>query len=159
MARSSRTSRTCISSSASPSCTAAASGTEGALPLTLSPCGRRDATETAMEKRISLEIENGVAEVRLARGDKMNALDTPMFSALIETGERLKREAGVRVVVISGEGRAFCAGLDMGSFGKMAEGGSHRAERPVKDFLQRTMGPANWPQSAVWVWREVPVPV
>ena len=112
-----------------------------------------------MEKRVSLEIENGVAEVRLVRGDKMNALDTAMFTALIDTGERLKRESGVRCVVMSGEGRAFCAGLDMGSFGKMAEGGSHRAERPVKDFLQRTMGPANWPQSAVWVWREVPVPV
>ena len=52
----------------------------------------------------------------------MNALDDAMFEALIETGERLKAEAGVRAVVLSGEGRAFCAGLDMGNFGKMASG-------------------------------------
>ena len=49
----------------------------------------RELTESDMEKRVSLEIENGIAEVRLSRGDKMNALDTPMFSALIDTGERL----------------------------------------------------------------------
>ena len=51
----------------------------------------------------------------------MNALDDQMFKALIDTGERMKTEKGVRAVVLSGEGRAFCAGLDMGNFGKMAE--------------------------------------
>ena len=58
----------------------------------------------------------------------MNALDDAMFAALIETGERLKTEAGVRAVVLSGEGRAFCAGLDMGSFQAMASG-ERRGER------------------------------
>jgi enoyl-CoA hydratase/carnithine racemase len=109
------------------------------------------------QDRISVTIENGVADVRLIRVDKMNALDDAMFSALIETGERLKTEAGVRAVVLSGDGRAFCAGLDMGNFGKMASG-----ERRGSDTLVtagRTPGGSNRAQHAVMVWREIPVPV
>ncbi len=109
------------------------------------------------EDRITTTIENGVADVRLVRVDKMNALDDAMFSALIETGERLKADPSVRVVVLSGEGRAFCAGLDMGNFGKMASG-----ERKGGDGLvtaERTPGGSNRAQHAVMVWREIPVPV
>jgi enoyl-CoA hydratase/carnithine racemase len=109
------------------------------------------------EDRITTTIENGVANVRLVRVDKMNALDDAMFSALIETGERLKADPSVRVVVLSGEGRAFCAGLDMGNFGKMASG-----ERKGGDGLvtaERTPGGSNRAQHAVMVWREIPVPV
>ena len=64
-----------------------------------------------MNERVTATIEGGVADVRLTRADKMNAIDDAMFDALIQTGERLKTEAGVRAVVLSGEGRAFCAGL------------------------------------------------
>lgn len=109
------------------------------------------------EDRISVTIEGGVADVRLIRTDKMNALDDAMFSALIETGERLKTEPGVRVVVLSGEGRAFCAGLDMGNFGKMASGERGGEGRLVTD--DRTPGGSNRAQHAVMVWREIPVPV
>ena len=73
-----------------------------------------------MDDRITVELKDGVADVRLTRADKMNALDDAMFSGLIEMGERLKTEKGVRAIVLSGEGKAFCAGLDMGNFGKMA---------------------------------------
>jgi len=109
-----------------------------------------------MEDRITVELSDGVADVRLVRADKMNALDDAMFSALVATGERLKTEKGVRAVVLSGEGRAFCAGLDMGNFGQMASGGrrsSGNLETP------RTPGGANRAQQAVMVWREIPVPV
>ena len=75
-----------------------------------------------MNDRVTVDIQGGVADVRLVRADKMNALDNAMFAALIETGERLKGETGVRAVVLSGEGRAFCAGLDMGNFAAMASG-------------------------------------
>ena len=75
-----------------------------------------------MDERVSITIEGGVADVRLTRADKMNALDGAMFEALAAAGERLKAEPGLRAVVLSGDGRAFCAGLDMGSFGRMAEG-------------------------------------
>ena len=110
-----------------------------------------------MEDRITVEIQGGVADVRLVRVDKMNALDDAMFEALIKTGERLKTEAGVRAVVLSGAGRAFCAGLDMSNFDKMAsgerKGGTGLVETP------RTEGGSNRAQHAVMVWREIPVPV
>ncbi|MGH7024572.1 MAG: crotonase/enoyl-CoA hydratase family protein [Caulobacteraceae bacterium] len=105
-----------------------------------------------------MTIEDGVADVRLVRVDKMNALDDAMFAALIAAGDRLKSEPGLRSVVISGEGRAFCAGLDMGSMSGMTSGprGSRSDGVPLD---ARTHGIANRAQYAVWVWREVPVPV
>ena len=110
-----------------------------------------------MEDRIRVELHEGVADVRMVRTDKMNALDDAMFTALVETGERLKSRSGLRAVVLSGEGRAFCAGLDMGNFAKMASGerrgGSGLVDSP------RTAGGANRAQQAVMVWREIPVPV
>lgn len=109
------------------------------------------------QDRVSVAIEGGVADVRLVRADKMNALDDAMFNALIETGERLKTEAGVRAVVLSGEGRAFCAGLDMDNFGRMASGAPRSADRLV--MTERTPGGSNVAQHAVMVWREIPVPV
>ena len=111
-----------------------------------------------MEDRITVTMRGGVADVRLVRTDKMNALDDAMFSALIETGERLKTDKSVRAVVISGEGRAFCAGLDMGNFAKMASG-ERKGGSGALVTENRTPGGANRAQHAVNVWREVPVPV
>ena len=116
-----------------------------------------------MNDRVSVDIQGGVADVRLVRTDKMNALDGAMFDALIETGERLKGEVGVRAVVLSGEGRAFCAGLDMGSFQSMASGERQGGGGSTSggDLLSRdrTPGGSNRAQHAVMVWREIPVPV
>jgi len=109
-----------------------------------------------MEDRITVDLSDGVADVRLVRADKMNALDEAMFNALVATGERLKSEKGVRAVVLSGEGRAFCAGLDMGNFGQMASG-SRRASGNLE--TPRTSAGANRAQQAVLAWREIPVPV
>jgi enoyl-CoA hydratase/carnithine racemase len=113
-----------------------------------------------MNDRVTVEIRGGVADVRLVRTDKMNALDDAMFSALIETGERLKTEPGVRAVVLSGEGRAFCAGLDMGNFQRMAAPERSQAS-PAAGLTgaSRTPGGSNRAQHAVMVWRELPVPV
>jgi len=107
-----------------------------------------------------VSIEEGVADVRLVRADKMNALDIAMFEALVATSERLAHEKGVRAVVLSGEGRAFCAGLDMGRFAAMKEsGGNGIAGGEKRDLSVRTHGQANFPQQAVWGWRQLPVPV
>jgi enoyl-CoA hydratase/carnithine racemase len=105
-----------------------------------------------MNDRISIEIANGVAEVRLVRADKMNALDPAMFEALIAACDRLGKERGLRAVVLSGEGRAFCAGLDMNSFAAMKQSGSGNIE-------VRTHGISNAFQYAVLGWRELGVPV
>jgi len=75
-----------------------------------------------MSDRVSVTVEDGVADVRLVRAEKMNALDDAMFDAIIEAGENLKHRDDIRVAVLSGEGRAFCAGLDMGRFADMASG-------------------------------------
>ena len=69
-----------------------------------------------MSDRVSLKIEDGVADVRLDRPEKMNALDLAMFEALGSTGKELQSDRSLRAVVLSGEGRAFCAGLDVSSF-------------------------------------------
>jgi Enoyl-CoA hydratase/isomerase len=115
-----------------------------------------------MEDRIRVDLREGVADVRLMRADKMNALDDAMFGALVATGEKLKTQKGVRAVVLSGEGRAFCAGLDTRNFGQMASG-THRVnlERITgsNTATARTPGGANRAQQAVMVWREIPVPV
>jgi enoyl-CoA hydratase/carnithine racemase len=112
-------------------------------------------TET-ISGRVSIEIADHVAEVRLDRPDKLNALDPAMFEALIEAGERLCRAPALRAVVLNGAGRGFCAGLDMASFAAMALG--KRTGVPA-DLLARTHGTANGPQQAALVWRDVPVPV
>src|ERR1700742_5056063 len=113
-----------------------------------------------MEDRVAISITDGVADVRLVRADKMNALDAAMFDALVAATERLSREKSVRVVVLSGEGRAFCAGLDMGRFAAMKEkGGNGVPGGESRDLTKRTHGIANAPQQAVWGWRQLPVPV
>ena len=74
------------------------------------------------EQRVTVTITDGVADVRLNRPEKRNALDNAMFAGLITAGERLKSEPGVRAVVLSGEGPDFCAGLDFGAFQAMRDG-------------------------------------
>ena len=113
-----------------------------------------EATETA--GRVTVDLKGGVADVRLNRPDKRNALDPAMFEALVVTGERLKTEPGLRAVVLSGEGPDFCAGLDFGSFQAMRSGErrSATAQLPPSDGPARAAG-----QRAAYVWAEIPVPV
>ncbi|MFC0590185.1 crotonase/enoyl-CoA hydratase family protein [Novosphingobium aquiterrae] len=103
--------------------------------------------------RVSIELDDqGVAQVRLIRADKMNALDPDMFAALIAAGHALHEMKGLRAVVLSGEGRSFCAGLDMAS---MAQTGRHDRT----PLTERTHGNANHAQQVALQWRKLPVPV
>ncbi|ANY21387.1 putative enoyl-CoA hydratase echA6 [Tsuneonella dongtanensis] len=102
--------------------------------------------------RVRIELgEDGVAQVRLIRADKMNALDGEMFARLIEAGQALHDMKGLRAVVLSGEGRAFCAGLDLSSLGR------DRSNEPP--LTERTYGNSNGPQQVAMQWRKLPVPV
>ena len=67
-----------------------------------------------MSELVTIEISEGIADVRLNRPDKYNALSPQMFSAIIEAGETLAADDSLRVVVLSGNGRGFCAGLRYG---------------------------------------------
>ena len=105
--------------------------------------------------RVEISIENHIAHVEMIREDKLNAIDGDMFDALIEAAEWLGDQAGVRVAVLSGRGRMFCAGLDFMSFAAMAgEGGEQSL--PLDE---RTHGLCNKPQYAAYAWHELPVPV
>ncbi len=110
-----------------------------------------------MNDRVSVTLEDGVADVRLMRPDKMNALDDAMFEGIAGAIDQLKSDKTVRVVVLSGEGRAFCAGLDMGNFGRMATG--ERRGGGESGLGGRSHGLANRAQYVAWGWRELPVPV
>ena len=110
-----------------------------------------------MKDRVSIDFKDGVADVRLIRADKMNALDPAMFEGILEAGAKLADLEGLRAVVLSGEGKAFCAGLDMASFAAMKQDGD--AVPGVRDLTKRTHGIANRPQQCAWLWRQLPVPV
>ena len=76
-----------------------------------------------MSDRVTINVdEHGIADVRMNRPEKRNALDRAMFAGLRDAGEQLKSMPEVRVVVLSGEGESFCAGLDFSSFNAMASG-------------------------------------
>jgi enoyl-CoA hydratase/carnithine racemase len=111
-----------------------------------------------MSERVSIDLKDGVADVRMIRTDKMNAIDAEMFTALVEAGRTLCAERSVRAVVLSGEGRAFCAGLDMGSFTAMADG-TRDGVAVGGNVFERGSSGANRAQLAAWIWQEVPVPV
>jgi enoyl-CoA hydratase/carnithine racemase len=116
-----------------------------------------------MSDRVSISNDNGIVDVRLNRPDKLNALDQAMFQGIVEAGEALKGDPAVCVVVLSGEGRGFCAGLDFGSFQAMAGGGTATADAPGDETLGAigdTGGRiTHLGQQAAWVWQELEVPV
>jgi len=124
-----------------------------------------------MSDRVRIETTDGVAHVRLTRPEKMNALDGAMFAAIAEAGETVAADPSVRAVVLSGEGRAFCAGLDFGSFQAMASGPSAGASDDTGDgdgdggggglgAIGDTRGRiTHLGQQVAHVWQEVPVPV
>src|SRR3972149_1649918 len=101
-----------------------------------------------MTTRVIVSRQDGVAEVRLNRPDKMNALDLGMFEGLVETGRALAGEKSLRAVVLSGEGRAFSAGLDFASFAALAEG-SDGAGRLLR---REPGGAANYAQQGASGW-------
>lgn len=107
-----------------------------------------------MNDRISVAISDHIADVRLARPEKLNALDPAMFDGLIEAGRELATRKDLRAVVLSGEGDAFSAGLDFMSFMALADGSG------TANLFERTSAsPANRAQAAAYVWKELPVPV
>jgi enoyl-CoA hydratase/carnithine racemase len=113
----------------------------------------------AMTERVTVAITDGVADVRLNRPDKMNALDGEMFRALLDTGAALAADRSVRAVVLSGEGRGFCAGLDFGGF--MAMAGDDSGDGGGVNWIGQVPEGAmtHNAQQACWVWREMPAPV
>ncbi|MGB1388847.1 MAG: crotonase/enoyl-CoA hydratase family protein [Paracoccaceae bacterium] len=102
--------------------------------------------------RVSVEYKDHIAHVTLTRGDKMNALDNKMFEAIVAAGQEVAA-SDARAVVLSGEGKSFCAGLDLSNFASMGQ------RDPGEWLLPRTHDDANGLQEIAMIWRRVPVPV
>lgn len=103
--------------------------------------------------RVTVTMADHIAHVRLSRPDKMNAVDPAMAEAIVAAGQSLLAAEDMRAVVISGEGKGFCAGLDVASFAAYATGS------PEARILPRTHHDANLMQEVCLVWRRLPVPV
>lgn len=103
-----------------------------------------------MSDRVAVSVSAHIAHVTLTRADKMNALDPAMFEAICAAIDELQTVQDLRAVVVSGEGRGFCAGLDLSNFA---------SDNDPMDLMPRTHGLANVPQQIAWGWRTLPVPV
>ena len=108
---------------------------------------------TMNQNRIRIDIEkSGVATVTMIRPDKHNALDRSMFEALLDAADQLATNRKVRAIVLHGEGRSFCSGLDIASF-MTGDGG-------IGSLLVREQDEsANFAQRAAYDWSQIPAPV
>lgn len=103
------------------------------------------------DERVTVGVADGVAEVVLARPDKHNALDLPMFQAIGAAQREVAALPAVRAVVLRGAGPSFCSGLDLGA--------AAAGELDLATLTGSREGPANLAQSTSYGWRETPVPV
>ncbi len=96
--------------------------------------------------------DSGTAHVILDRPDKRNALDLPMFRAIVEAQQSLAQQQDLRAVILRGEGEAFCAGLDLQAFS-----GGPAAVNELLAMVPDTQ--ATLAQQVAVGWRELRVPV
>ncbi|GAA3830110.1 crotonase/enoyl-CoA hydratase family protein [Nocardioides panacisoli] len=101
---------------------------------------------------VTCEVVDGIAHVRLDRPEKLNALTLDLLEDLVDTAQRLRRDKDLRAVIISGEGDAFCAGLDFATVLRNPAG-------IAKAFVPRPWRGTNTFQEAPWAFRRIPVPV
>lgn len=113
-----------------------------------------------MSDLVTIDIRDHVADVRLNRAEKMNAVNPEMWRAIYEAGASLEDDRNVRAVVLSGNGRAFCAGLDMESMQGMASGGGGDGSAGGKGMESGSDDrPENFFQRSALVWKRLPMPV
>ena len=109
-------------------------------------------SDTADNRYVTCFVDGGIAHVRLARPDKLNALTLDTLEQLSGVARRLRGDRTLRAVVISGDGDSFCAGLDFADVLRNPAG-------IVRSFLPSPFRGTNAFQEACWAWRRVPVPV
>lgn len=103
-------------------------------------------------QRVKISLDNRIARVVLNRPDKHNALDMPMFEAIAEAIKQIKKDKNIRVVIVSGEGKSFCSGLDVKSVMK-------RQANMLKLLWKWWPGNANLAQQVTVGWRKLDIPV
>ena len=70
------------------------------------------------------EVDGGVATITLNRPERLNAFNDTMRRELIELFDRIDEDDDVRAVIVTGAGRGFCAGADLGSGGETFDAGA-----------------------------------
>lgn len=108
-----------------------------------------------LHDRISLTIEDHIATVCFNRPEKMNALDMPMFAALLEAQQAIADDSTVRAVVLTATGEHFCAGLDVQ--GVMTDPSAIETLLSKGEPEQQWLG--NYVQQVVVGWQQLKVPV
>ena len=87
---------------------------------------------------IAYEVADGVATITLDRPERLNAFTTTMQRELVAAFDEVDADDGVRAVIVTGRGRAFCAGADLGGGGATFDATAH-AGRPI-DHVPRDAG-------------------
>src|SRR5688572_14366580 len=105
-----------------------------------------------MSSTVSCEVEGGIAQVRLDRPDKLNALTLDTLEGLVATARDLARDRTLRGVVLGGAGDSFCAGLDFATV-------LSNPPPVARSFVPNPFRGTNLSQEACWVWRRLPAPV
>ena len=101
---------------------------------------------------VTIEIKDHIADVRFNRPEKYNALSREMFQAIEDAGLSLHDNKSVRAVVISGNGKGFCAGLDLMNFQKPSNDPTFSLNNVDNRY-------PNVFQRVGYVWKQLPVPV
>ncbi len=109
-----------------------------------------------MTELVKISKADHVADVRLNRPEKYNALSDDMFEAIAETIKDLSKDTTIRAVVLSGEGKGFCAGLDFDNFKAIQSIGNVRESSLVERYEDRT---TNLYQFVAYGWKQLPMPV
>jgi enoyl-CoA hydratase/carnithine racemase len=111
-----------------------------------------------MTGTIGLEIVEHIADIRLNRPEKRNAINLDLMQSLNTAAKQLKANRKLRAIVLSGNGEAFCAGIDFGIFTDMLSG-KITADSTTNGFKDLSEQGANPGQQMGWLWQEIPVPV
>ena len=93
---------------------------------------------TEVEEHVSVHTHGGVGLIRLNRPEKMNAIGALTRKQLAEAIKQAERDDAVRVVVLTGSGRAFCSGADVT---EMVQGEGMRTPRDVGNVLRNEYMP------------------
>lgn len=118
------------------------------------------ANPETVKKRVTTTIDkDGICHVLLSRPEKLNAVDINMFEAIASTAAELRENRSIRAVIVRGDGRAFCSGIDVKS-------SANSPKKQMERLLERPSGYGvqgneigNLAQDVSYLWREVPVPV
>lgn len=89
---------------------------------------------------LALSLDQGIADIRLNRPDKSNAINDAMWQEIRQAAEWADATPAVRVLIVSGAGRNFCAGIDLAMLGSIQQRVAHPDPAQRRATLRRIIG-------------------